>query len=253
MESPYAYIYSVVAYWGPRAENLDEICSRYLRMLDELAKINPVFGNWFFLGRERATLLELLSRDEIVTLIENGVCRGDDGAPAPKRGYMFGAANGPLEAPGHDPRHISISVHAGNASAANYFINTVRIRTDVFNDSNATFINLDVFKATILAVAQAWGVTWCSAFPWGLLDFRRQRNPPRPSFDLAWICYVSPRFAPMVTPPRSGIVERAPDGGLVMIATEQRFDFGNPAHLAAAREIEASLAAVNALPWPLDR
>jgi len=69
---------------------------------------------------------------------------------------------------------------------------------------------------------------------------------------MAWMTYLSPRFAPMVTPLRSAIVDRTPRGGIVMTATEERFDFTNPAHLAAAREIEAALAPVNALPWPPD-
>jgi hypothetical protein len=53
-------------------------------------------------------------------------------------------------------------------------------------------------------------------------------------------------------PPRSAIVEHTPQGGIVMIATKDRFDVTNPDHLAAAREIEAAIAPVNALPWPPD-
>ena len=38
----------------------------------------------------------------------------------------------------------------------------------------------------------------------------------------------------------------------MMIATEDTFDAANPAHLAVARDIEESLAPLNALPWPPD-
>ncbi len=37
-----------------------------------------------------------------------------------------------------------------------------------------------------------------------------------------------------------------------MTATRDRFDVDNPTHLAVAREIEAAMAPVNALPWPPD-
>jgi hypothetical protein len=69
---------------------------------------------------------------------------------------------------------------------------------------------------------------------------------------LEWVTYLAPRFAPLVTPPASAIVEYLPDGGLLMIATEERFSIDNPAHIAVARDIEAALAPVKALPWPID-
>ena len=250
MENPYAYKYSIIAYWGPRAESLEAMASRYLRMLADLSTVDPAFGNWLFIGEESATPLGSLSLDDVVAPIEDGVCRADDGRPTPQTGYLFSVANGR----GRDPRRISISIHAGSTSLANYFINVVSIETDVFSDANAKFINVAVFKAAMLAVIDAWDATWCAAAPGGLHAFRKKReHPRRPYFDLAWISYLSPRFAPMVAPPRSAIVDRTPNGGLVMIATEDRFDFTNPAHVAAAREIEASLAPVNALPWPPDR
>jgi hypothetical protein len=37
-----------------------------------------------------------------------------------------------------------------------------------------------------------------------------------------------------------------------MAATNETFITANPQHLAVARDIEAALAPVNALPWPLD-
>jgi len=72
----------------------------------------------------------------------------------------------------------------------------------------------------------------------------------RPHFGLAWMTYISARFAPMITPPRTAITEHVPGGGLLMIATEERCSAENPAHMAVARDIEAGLAPVNAQPWP---
>jgi hypothetical protein len=45
------------------------------------------------------------------------------------------------------------------------------------------------------------------------------------------------------------IVGRLANGGLLMSATTQTFDVENPAHMAAAREIVAAIAPLNALPW----
>ena len=64
--------------------------------------------------------------------------------------------------------------------------------------------------------------------------------------------YVAPRFAPLITPPPSAIVERTAQGGLLMAATAETFRVDNPAHLAAARDILNALAPFEALPWPPD-
>jgi hypothetical protein len=72
----------------------------------------------------------------------------------------------------------------------------------------------------------------------------------RPTLQLAWISYVTPRFAALFTPPRSAIVERRPDGDLPMAAIDETFVAANPAHLSVAREIEAAVAPLNTPPWP---
>ena len=51
-------------------------------------------------------------------------------------------------------------------------------------------------------------------------------------------------------PPPAAIVEHQPNGGLLMAATDETFDAGNPSHMAAARAIEAAAAPFNALTWP---
>ena len=38
-----------------------------------------------------------------------------------------------------------------------------------------------------------------------------------------------------------------------MTATTETFDVDNPAHLAAARDMAAAMAPLNALPWPSGR
>ncbi|MGB6325808.1 MAG: hypothetical protein WBG11_08545 [Methylocella sp.] len=61
--------------------------------------------------------------------------------------------------------------------------------------------------------------------------------------------YVSPRFAPLITPPPSAAAERTAQGGLLMSATEETFRVDNPAHLVAAHDILKALAPFEALPW----
>jgi hypothetical protein len=140
--------------------------------------------------------------------------------------------------------------HYSYAPSVTKQVNSAELLTKPSNEDNAALITLPVFKPALLAIAAAWDATWCAAYPWDILPFWAEPGPGQPHFQMAWITYLSPRFAPMVTPPRSAIVERTPQGGLIMISTEERFDVTNPGHLSVARAIEAALAPVNALPWP---
>ena len=63
--------------------------------------------------------------------------------------------------------------------------------------------------------------------------------------------YLAAPFAAKIAPPHSAICEQV-DGGLLMTATEETFQVDNPAHVAVARDIDAAMAPINALPWPPD-
>jgi len=243
--------YSITAYWGPRREDPQALTTRLLATLKALEKVDPAFGNWYFLGLEKGTFMAPLSRDEIVALVAAGVDTADDGEPTPQSGYWFGALTNLMRV----PRSVDVSVRAGNTDKnGDYFINTASITTEPLDEENATFITADVMKGALLALVSAWDVTWCGAKPWNIFDLDPPPRPgaPREHFYLAWMTYLSPRFAPLVTPPRSALVERTDNGGLLMMATEERFTIANPRHVAVAREIATAIAPVNALPWPPD-
>jgi len=239
-----------MAYWGPRREEPEALTTRLLATLKALEKVDPAFGNWYFLGRRKGTFMAPLSRGEIVALVAAGVSTSDDGEPEPQLGYRFGAGAGLMRV----PRDVNVTIHAGSTSHGDFFINTASITTEPLNEENATFITGPKMKAALLALVSAWDVTWCGAIPDNIFDLDPPPGPgaPREHFYLAWMTYLSPRFAPLVTPPNSALVERTSKGGLLMIATDERFSIANPRHVAVAREIATAIAPVNALPWPPD-
>jgi hypothetical protein len=70
------------------------------------------------------------------------------------------------------------------------------------------------------------------------------------TFARSWIQYLCPQLASLVTPPPApAIVEHLPNRGLLMSATTETFDVGNPEHMAAAGDIAAAIAPLNDLPW----
>jgi hypothetical protein len=67
---------------------------------------------------------------------------------------------------------------------------------------------------------------------------------------------LSEPLARKIAPPDDVLVEHAGDGGLLMIAAEEKFDTANPSHMAAARSILRSVQSLNdefereAADWP---
>ena len=55
------------------------------------------------------------------------------------------------------------------------------------------------------------------------------------SFPHPWIAYLSPAVSRGVVPPADMHVQHAPGGGLLLSATEERFDPANPEHLRRAQ------------------
>jgi hypothetical protein len=240
--------YIIQAYWGPRRETPEQLGLRFMRMLDALAPIDPLFRGWEFFGATKPWPMPSGASDELTRLVAECVARAEDGGPSPIAGYQFGAATRTRAATA-----LSIDAQAGRYAPNDSFLtNTVELTTNPLNEDNAALITLPIFKSALLAIATAWDATWCAAYPAGIIELWPNPGPGQPHFNMAWITYLSPRFAPMVTPPHGILVEHTPQGGIVMITTKDRFDVSNELHLAAARRIKAAIAPVNALPWPPD-
>jgi hypothetical protein len=64
--------------------------------------------------------------------------------------------------------------------------------------------------------------------------------------------YLSAPYARKISPPPQAIVEHTPGGGMLMIATRERFSLAVPAHVAAADAIHAALAPLQSIQGPAD-
>src|SRR6185437_5450683 len=229
--SNFGLIYDIMAYWGPRADTPEALAPRFLRTLDALSAVDPAFSHWQ-IGRRRGIDLAPLSLAQVVKYIADG---GGEGVPS--SGYSF-LALAKVEPPS---RRLALRFHAGCTSRAELLTNSISIRTSPLCEENASLITLAVLKPALLVLASLWQPTWCEIGPWGLNDYMFEPDPPRPWFGPAWVTYLSPRFAPLVTQPPSVIAEPLPDGALLMIATEDQFHTDNPDHLAAALDIQSAL------------
>jgi hypothetical protein len=244
MRIPESNQYKAYAFWG-RRETPEALAERFLNLLSRLSGIDPMFGHWIWMGlgvKEPIAFDEI--RNRLPAAIEATVSRADDGDPTPIYGYGFGVINSRKR----QPRSISVVARAGAWNVADNIINSAEVSTPWRGAADPAILTFQIFKAAVLALAESFGATWCSAYPADIHRFWRHSVPPH--YRLAWISYVGPRFAPLIAPPATALIECQPDGGLLMAATEETFVTSNPAHLAVANDILAAVAPLNALPWP---
>lgn len=104
-----------------------------------------------------------------------------------------------------------------------------------------SIIDYPTFKSMLLATVDCWEPLVCGARSSDLIPHYAERGP----FNEAWILYVPPHLAKTVRPPEVSVVEPAPDGGLILAATTDRFAVDNPAHLEAAKRIGRATAHLN--------
>lgn len=236
--------YTIFSCWGSRQESPQSIATRFLALIDRLAPIDPVFGNWIYPLDPEPIGLDLI-RNDMAEVVARHVSRADDGDPTPIDGYTTCVVN----TDHRQPRCLDIYVQAGAYGYDRpYFFNYASIGTCYGVTPDSTILTFQIFRPALLALAETFDAIWCCAYP---NDVKFSSNNERLS-RIGWMNYVSPRFAALITPPQSAIVEYRPNGGLLMSATTETFVTGNPQHLAVAREIVASLAPLNALPWPPD-
>jgi len=234
--------YYIRASWEARAETPDRLALRFLRMIDSLREIDPaVFGLWTC-GARRPRKFEL-DRDRYSEEIAAGVMRDDWGKPTPIYGYWFGART--RDTP--DDRTFGVRCHAGG-TVKESFPNAVTFETSSSAnlEPDPAVVSHRIFRAAMLAIVDAWEPACGGAYSRKLI----QLNDSASHFPAAWIQYLCPRLAKKVTSPSTVLAEHLPNGGLLMTATMETFDVHTPAHLAAAQDMAAAMAPLDALPWP---
>jgi hypothetical protein len=108
-----------------------------------------------------------------------------------------------------------------------------------------------------LTVVDAWAPEWASVSIWGCLTrLRHDATRTVPPIRAGWLTYLPAPLAAKIMPPKAAMTERAPDGGLLMLATKEPPSLDNPAHLAAIDAIQAALAPLQELTpkgWQMKR
>jgi hypothetical protein len=244
------YSYFIRSGWPERDDAPSAIGEKFLETLDALTGVDSIFADWkIFDARNVSSSSLAQARSGIMTIVQNNVSRDDFGEPSLVYGYRVSALAGEFR----DPRSVHFKVKAG----ARYENGTTLEFGEYDVAPDPAVITYPLFKTALLAINAIWQAPWACAqtfragavfvptteFGGGLSGFRIdsvQAAPGDPSFPysifhIPWIAYLSPELAAGLDATSEILTEHAPDGGLLMSVTSERFDPTNAEHLRRAR------------------
>jgi hypothetical protein len=256
--TPINYRYFVRGKWAaPVEKSLATVGESFLRTLDSLSGIDPLFAGWQLIRNWKIAEDEgpryvplAIARERIVKIVENGLATDDLGEPAPEYGYWVAALAG-----ARGPHHVRFRVWTHDQSFVLAF-GEYNIASDL------TIVTYPLFKAALLAISAAWDTQWACAqafrndvvkVPIGLAPgaMRIDSATPVPidptfpysPFHIPWIAYLSAERAAGLKLTPEIQTECTPNGGLLMTTTTERLDPTKPEHARRARVLVEILIA----------
>jgi hypothetical protein len=252
MKDPF-YSYFIRSGWPERVETPAAIGAKFVKTLDALSRIDAIFATWRVFDNlfdtRRVSLLSLAdARSRIAAIVENNVTRDEFGKTSLVRGYRAKARAGPFR----DPRSVTFSVTAGGR-----YENGTELEFGEYDVApDLAIIRYPLFKAALLAINAIWQAPWaCAQAFWsgailvpttefgGVPGYRIDSVTQAPGdprfpysiFHIPWVAHLSPDLAAGLKVTSEILTEHAPDGGLLLSVTTERFDPTNAEHLHRAR------------------
>jgi hypothetical protein len=248
MKQDYPEVY---AYWGPRRENAAACADRLRRTFLALRPIHPILASTWYQGGREAEIPLFSSWPpgpvEVQRLVEAGVLIADGvNEPRPEWGYLIDAWCGAI-----GRCSVGLHVHAGSGTPAGLrrFTNTAHLTPFVKDASEVALQSFESLSAMLRIVAAAWEPDYASVYCGDYWKHVETSLGSWPQVSSGWMTYLSAEYARRIVAPAAASVELAP-GGMVLLATRERFSMDDPAHVAAADAIQAALAPLNVRQWP---
>lgn len=238
--------YSIRSELPAHPENPAELGAKFLATLDALSAIDPIFTDWQVM---KYGLLDVdadpvqiagwsipltTARPQITAVIEKNAKRNDLGEPQPDEGYSLGAYTETTD----DMRSMHLRISAGGERQKG---DTHLELGDLYKSpSDPAVVTYPLFKAALLAINASWPPFWACAYAFWSYYYDEPLSPGAPlfpysTFHIPWIAYLSTPLAKGLELPPEILTERTADGGVLMIAAEERLDPGNAEHLRRAR------------------
>ena len=233
--------YEIRSAWPGRREEPAEIGRKFLATLDALSEADPAFSNWGTRDVDETPRGQAIDpmRADFTRWVEANVDRDDWGKAWPELGYSVWAANGYRPFAPLDPTSVSFYLTAGSKVSNHNSFEAGRYG----KSPDPSIVTYRGFKSVLLTMISIWPAPWANAraMTWGEDPPMLANEPPFPDsgYKMPWISYLCADRAAKVDVPKIVKTERTTDGGLLMIATEDRFDPWNPEHRAPSRIMDA--------------
>jgi Immunity protein 52 len=237
-----AFDYSISSDLPVNSESPASIGAKFVEALDALTRIDPtVFTNWEVMDLPAIASLPLAAaRSRIADIIENNVSRDDLREPDPDSGYSAVAYTDKVI----ESRRISLRIHTGGNYKGDAWLQAGEwnVPTDL------AIVTYPIFRKALLALNKIWPPPWACVNAFRTNYYNVPLFPGAPlfpysRFHMPWIGYLSAPLAAGIELPIDIQTERMSNGGLLMIATEDRLDPTNPEHLRRARVIAETMMA----------
>lgn len=236
-------LYGIDAAWAGRVESAESVGAKFFRVLAALQALEPSFRDWISsdeLSGHNEYLIEPL-RSNIGAWVRAHIARDEDEPPDPRNGYWLVGVSGGVPLPGSSAgptsRRASFYVRAGSAFR-NY--SHFEIGSE-FHPPDISIVTYPLYEAALLAMISAWPAPSANASCaiWGEAPPTLPGEPafPYSGHQMPWISYLCAERAATLDVPAGVRTERTPDGGLLMIAAETRFDPANVEHMRPSRLI----------------
>ena len=236
------YQYGILATWRAEPTPPEILGEKFFRALDLIAAAAPEIGSWMVaphpFPKEGLPIDE--ARKNIPELVANNVAI-IDGEPDPDYGYHLIALN----RADRSPKSVGLSSSAGGrfGDRITFEVGSLQVPSD------PDTVTYPLFKAALLAIVGQWPCVWANADAYRRDYYKAPTAPgipPHPSsrYHMPWLSYLSAPLAAGLVPPVGVPTERTPDGGMLMIAAEERLDPANPDHMRRSRAIAKTMIAI---------
>jgi hypothetical protein len=229
-------LYDITSAWSRQPLAPAEVAEKFFQTLDSLNRIDPAFKNWSssdeYDGEKPYPLASV--RADMAAWVGKHIA-SEDHVEDVRLGYSVFGASG-FE-PDLEPvaRQALFAVQAGSAFK-NYYLFDIGT---IGGPADPRLTTFPIFRSVLLSLISIWPAPWASArcAIWGE---RPPTLPGEPAFpysghQMPWISYLCAERAAKVVAPSGVSTERTLDGGLLMIATETRFDPTNVEHMRPSR------------------
>jgi hypothetical protein len=235
--------YSIRSELPAHPEQPASLGAKFLKTLDALSDIDPIFSNWLVMDYPAVDSYPLAAvRPRIAAVIEKNAKRDDWRHPHPEWGYTLGAYTQTT----HKARMMHLTISAGGEKQKG---DTHLELGDLYKSpSDAALVTYPIYKAALLAINASWPPPWACAYAFDDYYYEGALSPGAPpfpysTFHIPWIAYLSAPLAKGLELPAEILTERTRDGGVLMTAAEERLDPANPDHLRRARILAETIRA----------